>query len=288
MKAAAEGLASVWLTEVDSRRYAAVRIALGVLVLLNIAHFWPLRVALFSNVGTVGGAASAELNPGLHLSVFSLAPSPLGVTLTFVCAAAAAALLTIGKWARPMAVAVAWFSLSTIQRAPLATGGWDFVLSNFALLLAFSPLGAEWRPADLWRSCERGPRVPRYGLVLMQLQVFVVYWQTVFVKMGNPYWRNGEFLTYFVMSHHGRFAGTWALGWHETFDKLTYLTLLVELAIPVLLWIPALRAWGLALGVALHLGIGLLGTGLWMFSATMLMGYCAFIDFGRKTRNPGL
>jgi hypothetical protein len=279
---------SIWLQAVDSRRYALVRISFAAIVLLNIIHLWPLRDSFLSSAGSIGERGSAVANPGLYLSVFGIASSPLAVSLVFLIAAAATVLLAMGKYARAMLVVVAWFLISVIHRSPVATAGWDFVLCNVAFVLLFSPLGETWNARNLWRSHERGPRLPRYGLVLLQIQIFAIYWQTVFDKISSPYWRDGEFLTYFMMSHHGRFAGTWVLGWHEFFDKLTYLTLFVELAIPILLWIPAARVWGLAAGIGLHLSIAIFGAHLSMFSFTMIMTYSAFINFGRRSRDGSL
>lgn len=284
MNKIATQFSSIWLRPVDSRRYAFVRIAFAAIVLLDIIHLWPMRDSFLSSAGSIGERASAVDNPGLNVSVFGIASSPLAVSLVLLIAAAATVLLAMGKYARAMLVVVAWFLISVIHRSPIATAGWDFVLCNVAFVLLFSPLGETWNARNLWRSHERGPRLPRYGLVLLQIQVFAIYWQTVFEKFSSPYWRDGEFLTYFMMSRHGRFAGGWVLEWHEFFDKLTYLTLFVELAIPILLWISATRIWGLATGIGLHLAIAFFGAHLSMFSLTMIMTYSVFINFGRKTR----
>jgi hypothetical protein len=200
----------------------------------------------------------------------------------FIAAAAATLLLAWGKLARPMLGILFWFLLSIMQRAPVATSGWDFILLNFAAILLFSPLGEKWNPYHLLLLRKGSPMdpqsVPRYGLVLIQLQVFVIYWQTVIQKIGDYYWQTGDFLTYFMLSHHSRFAGSWVIHWHEFLDMLTYLTLMVELAIPILLWIPKTRRLGLFLGVAFHLSIAVFGVNLSIFSLVMIMTYLAFIS----------
>ena len=67
--------------------------------------------------------------------------------------------------------------------------------------------------------------------------LFIIYWQTVIQKLDDQYWAKGESITYFLLSHHGRFLGSWPVAWHDLLDKINYLTLIIELAIPILLWI---------------------------------------------------
>ncbi|MFP6874201.1 MAG: HTTM domain-containing protein [Verrucomicrobiales bacterium] len=277
-----EAYRSIWLKGVDERRYALLRIAFAAVALVNIAHLWPYRITLLCANGIIDPAVAWDSGPGLYLSIFAAVNSPAPVTVVFIAAAAATLLLAWGKLARPMLGILFWFLLSIMQRAPVATSGWDFILLNFAAILLFSPLGEKWNPYHLLLLRKGSPMdpqsVPRYGLVLIQLQVFVIYWQTVIQKIGDYYWQTGDFLTYFMLSHHSRFAGSWVIHWHEFLDMLTYLTLMVELAIPILLWIPKTRRLGLFLGVAFHLSIAVFGVNLSIFSLVMIMTYLAFIS----------
>ncbi|MDB4712525.1 HTTM domain-containing protein, partial [Verrucomicrobiales bacterium] len=135
-----------------------------------------------------------------------------------------------------------------------------------------------WDLFRQWNKKQINLKAPQYGLVLIQLQVFIIYWQTVIQKLGDQYWAKGESITYFLLSHHGRFTGSWPVTWHELFDKINYLILLVELAIPILLWIRNTRRLGLWIGIGLHLSIAILGINLALFSLTMIVSYLAFTD----------
>lgn len=273
---------SIWLKQVDERRYALLRIAFASVMLINIAHLWPYRITLLCADGIINPAVASKSGPGLYLSIFSTVNSPFPVTVVFIAAAAATLLLAWGKLARPMLGILFWFLLSIMQRAPVATSGWDFILLNFAFILLLSPLGEKWNPYHLLLLRKGSPpdpqSVPRYGLVLMQLQVFVIYWQTVIQKIDDYYWQTGDFLTYFMLSHHSRFAGSWVIHWQGFLDILTYMTLMVELAIPILLWIPKTRRLGLFLGVTFHLSIAIFGVNLSIFSLVMIMTFLAFLN----------
>ena len=272
---------SIWLKKVDDRRYALLRIAFATVMLINIVHLWPYRVTLLCVDGIIDPVVATNSGAGLHLSIFAVVNSPVPVTIVFIAAAVATLLLASGKLARPMLGILFWFLLSIMQRAPVSAAGWDFILLNLAFILLFSPLGEKWRPQHLLlrKGTPPDPQiVPRYGLVLIQLQVFVIYWQTVIQKVGDYYWQTGDFMTYFMLSHHSRFPGAWVINWQGLLDILTYLTLMVELAIPILLWIPKTRKAGLFLGVTFHLGIAIFGVNLAIFSMVMIITFLAFIN----------
>ncbi len=293
MREVARRLGSVWLKEVNGRRYAWFRVAFGIVAIFNIIHVWPYRAGLYSDVGIVGQEVAAAANPGIYVSVFAWMSSPGAVTAVFLVASGAALMSVAGVWVRVSAIVLFAFFLSVAHRAPIAMAGWDYLFVNFAFILMFSPLGGTWGIVGLVKGSlveGRGEvvgREPRYGLVLLQVQVAVIYWQAVLARWGDPFWRDGEFLTYFMLSHHGRFEGGWAVEWHDTLEMLTHLTILVELALPILLWLPRMRVLGIGLGVVFHLGIAAVSVNIAMFSLTMIMSYVAFVG-GKSARDePG-
>ena len=222
-----------------------------------------------------------ELTGGTSISIFNYFESSTEVTIILIIAIISALILAWGKWARTTLFICFFIQLSLIHRAPVSTTGWDSILTNLGFILLFSPLGKDWNPWNLfkqWNKNQINLRASQYGLVLIQLQVFIIYWQTVIQKMGDQYWAKGESITYFLLSHHGRFKGSWPVTWHELFDKINYLILLVELAIPVLLCIRNTRKIGLWIGIGFHLSIAILGINLALFSLTMIVSYLAFID----------
>ncbi len=279
-----EGYRGIWLKPVDARRYAWTRVAFAAAALCQLIHLWPYRNGLLGAGGLIPEEAARSFNPGFHLPSLLVIDPPWWPSLIIGAGILAAILLLWGKWARASLAVVFLVLVVTVQRAPLASTGWDFVLTNFGFILLFSPLGADWTPRRLWRSRRKAPlgrweagMLPRYGLVLLQIQVAVIYWQAVFERMGDRFWRNGEFLSYYLLSHHSRFAGPWVLEWEGWLKTATYLTNLIEIAIPILLWIPVTRKAGVLTGAVLHLGIAAVSLDIGLFTIAMLMAYVPFL-----------
>ncbi len=268
---------NLWTGGADARRYGLVRAGFGLLAFVQVVHLWPYRHAFYSQDGMASAGAAADLNPGLSLSVFQWADSPAAVTAIFLLAGLAALLFAAGILSRAMAFLVWFFLLSTLHFSPLSSTGWDFVLGNFFFLLLFSPLGEKRESGNP----ARAPLLPRYGLTLMQLQVLVIYWQSAFVKFVDQAWQSGEYLSYFFLSHHGRFDGAWPAGWTGFLSLFTYASLLIELALPILLWKRSTRRIGFIAGIVFHLAILVLAVNIGMFSLTMLVTYLVFVEFER-------
>jgi hypothetical protein len=222
-------------------------------------------------------------NIPFYLSVFAFARSSFAVLGVFALTLLALVLLLLGIAARWAALWVFVWHVSFTARALIATTGWDLLLLSFSFLVLISPLGKRGppgRPGGTFPDGFQSSPVTHYGLLLMRLQVVVMYWQTVLHRVLNadPYWLRGEFLSYFLLSHHARFAGRWVLENENLLHLLTHAVQLVEVAIPVLLWMRPYRWWGALLGVLLHGGICVGARGLELFFLTMLMGYTCFLD----------
>jgi hypothetical protein len=116
------------------------------------------------------------------------------------------------------------------------------------------------------------------------VQIAVIYVSTGLWKLGSTEWRYGTALHY-VLSNNGfaRFPGSLPPGAAELLAVGTYLTLLWELSFPFLVAFRRTRAVGLAIGVALHLGMWLtieLGPFPWV----MLASYVSYAEPARMAR----
>jgi hypothetical protein len=279
-----EGFTGIWLKPVDARRYAWTRVAFAIVIFFQMLHHWPYRNGLYGYDGFFTKEFSRTENPGLHLPDAFMLDLSWWPALMIATGCVAALFLVWGKWSR-VALAIVYIVLMVcLQRPPLASNGWDVILTNFAFILLFSPLASGWTPVRLWKSRKETAlgrlntgMLPRYGLVLLQIQVVVIYWQTVIERGGNKFWISGDFMNYYLLSYHSRFAGPWVHEWEGLLNIATYLTCMIELAIPVLLWIRVTRWIGVAAGAALHLGIAVMSNDLSMFSLTMLMSYTPFL-----------
>ena len=265
----------------DERIYALVRIGFATVALLNLTFLWPHRHVFFSDSGMVDPAAAKSLAYPLYLSIFDFAKGEAAVTGVMLLTALALVALMAGIGARLAAAWVLVWHISYMARAPLPLAGWDAVLRCFSFLILVSPMGKCWTLRAFIRG--HGATIPalvsRHGLVLMRLQVLVIYWQAVLARLlhPDPYWGNGEFLSYFMLSHHARWPGTWVLEYGSLMALGTYFIQLGETAIPVLLWVKKTRWWGALLGTALHFGISIFARDLELFCLSMMMTYLAFM-----------
>lgn len=276
-----------WFGASDPRTYALLRVAFSVVALLNLIDLWFHRATFFSDAGIIDREAfTGPPFDAMRWSVFQWIESGPGVTSVFLGVAVALICLGLGWMPRLMILIVFVFQVSYTYRGAPVVHGWDILLRIQAFILLCSPLGPSL--ITWWRSGQSGPvarkagrvvmtRLPRYGLLLTQWQLAVIYWQTVWLKVADVSWRNGEFISYFMLSIYSRFQGTeWA-------DRvllsafLSYATLLIELAIPLLLWNRKTRWLGFLLGIGLHFSI-LVVAKVWLFSLAILVPYLAFLE----------
>ena len=272
-----------WLDAADPRAYALVRIAVGLSFFATLYHLWPLRSELLGPNGLLDPSVVAETNPSdLQYSIFYLVRSEASLTAVFVVAFLACGLMIAGAFSRWPIVFLWVFAVSIDTRAHMMTSGGDQLLRLFLFLLMISPTTAVWSADAWWRGRrktapeEPGP-VLRYGLRLMQLQVFVVYYQTMWLKLPDAYWRKGELISYFMMSMYSRFpSAAWA-EWELLSSVLTYSTMLIELAVPWLLWSRRYRLVGFVLGWGLHASIAVLSI-VPLFSMAIMSTYFAYLE----------
>jgi hypothetical protein len=97
-------------------------------------------------------------------------------------------------------------------------------------------------------------------------------------------WYSGRALEFALsLNDMRRLHLPWGLEHSALMTALTYGTLAVELALGVLIFLPRrARPAVLAAGIGLHLGIDAL-MNVALFSAVMIGGYVAFVDFSALT-----
>lgn len=263
------GIAHFWLAPVDARSYALVRIALGLLASAVVIEVWPVRASLYTSAGLMAPA------PSLYLYLPLAHGHDLrAVSVTLGLAGVAAVCLTLGLGTRAALLYTwAWSMGASLVALPAETG-YDAIVRTTSFVLLWSPTVRAWAlDARLLGPAPRA--VPRYSLRLLQWQLIVLYVVTVWLKAPDSYWRNGEFMAFFMMSLFSRARDpVWAeLG--RTSALLTWSAITIEAAVPVLLC-TRFRRLAIALGVALHGGIAL-ASRIEMFSFAMLPLYASFV-----------
>ncbi len=261
----------------------AVLVAINTLVWMRDGALW------FSDEGVLTSAGAMAIDRYERWSVLFLLPStPQVVQICLSILLANSALLLLGVWSRVQMVCIFVWLVSFQFRAPATCDGEDTLFRCFAFFMIFMPLDCGWSLTQSWRK-GRGltPQTvdisSTWAVSLIQFQMTVIYVSATWNKLWGSTWQDGTALYY--VSHmtdvFGRVPALTALFDHIWFVKaLTWSVVAIEGLIPILLWIPRTRRWGVALGIALHLGIELL-MNLFLFEWLMILGLLSFL--GRPT-----
>ncbi len=217
----------------------------------------------------------------------------------FACLAVAA-MFCMGLFTRLTSVLSFLITISYSQRVPIANFGLDQILGMLCLYLTLAPAGAAVSLDVLllrwWRrkrhstglesevhKCLPDREFTRYASVrmsmrLIQLHLCAIYFWAGLAKLKGPSWWTGEAMWRVVANYEYQ---TLDLTWMARIPWLPYLlahiTIVWELFFAVLIWRPRLRPLMLAVGLAMHLGIGLF-LGMWTFGLIMIIAYLAFAD----------
>jgi hypothetical protein len=271
-----------WFRPVDARALGAMRIALGVLLVVFHVGLWP-RLDLFSADGPVDLRALRE---GWSAERWSYLD---GLDDAQVAAAHVAALFVLLAFTVGLGTPVtSWLSLVVLvalwHRSPYIQNGGDRLLRIWCFYLALTPCGRALSvDAWLFRRRDACALVPVYGIRLVQIQTMVMYAYTGIMKLSGSTWQRGTAI-YYALSD-GSFAR-----FPELFDRLlatptgqalcaagTIGTLAWEIGfVPLVLW-RRTRWLALALGLFFHAGIfATMSVGI--FSWASVWGYLAWID----------
>jgi len=246
----------------DLRSLAALRIGLGVAVLLDTAMRARDVVGLYTDAGVLPGRLlEAGDGPLVRLSVHYWAGQHPALQAALFVAGAAAALALIAGWHTRLATAVCWYLVASLQiRQPLGYMGGDSILRMMLFWGLFLPLAARGS-VDAARHPLRGR--PDWfvsgGTAAVLLQVGIIYWATGLRKSGAGWW-NGEAVS--IALHQDAWTtalGVWLRDHGTTLTLLTHGTIALELAGPLLAFLPVYTAVGRYVAIALfwsfHLGL---------------------------------
>lgn len=247
-----------WLTiPVRPQPVAAFRVLLGVLVLVDCWLVAPELDLWYSDRGIVPQAdfaGSRWLRGGFSVLACT-GDSPAAVRVLFGLQVAAAALLTIGQFPRIAAATLFVVLTSFAERNPLNYHAGDSLIRLMTLLMVWAPSAAAWSPSS-WR--RGGPRswVSPVAFRTMQFQVCLVYATTAIFKALGESWQRGEAVfTVLRLVEFRRYELPTMMYGPAASLVLTWSTLAVEAAFPILIWLPRTRRIMIAAMVLFHLGI---------------------------------
>ena len=175
----------------DARSLAALRIALGTIVLVDLVGRWSDIRVHYTDAGLFPREqAIANLNPW-RWSVFLLNGTEVYARLVFLVAIAIAIAVILGYRTRIATIAL-WVLLLSLQaRNPLVLSAADAFLRMLVFWAMFLPLGAAWSlDRRLGRQpASTGTRVASVATAALFLQIAFVYLFTAMLKTGDA-WRS--------------------------------------------------------------------------------------------------
>ncbi len=204
------------------------------------------------------GFATHRLRP---FGLFDLLPEPVAGLGAILLGVASALFLIFTRLPAGYVFPLIWVSLCTLQgrNAFMCYGGDDvFRLLALAFLYDFAA------------------PTPPTSLVLAQVLMLSIYWNTAIYKLREPLWQRGEALYGFAkLSMFTRWTSVPIWDRRVVYRTLTYATLAVELAIAPLLLFQQTAVLGCILAIAMHVALHLLFR-IHLFQPIMICGLCVF------------
>lgn len=206
------------------------------------------------------------------------------VTLfVYVLCCIACLFTALGLWTRISSIAMFLLITTLHHRSPDILHSGDTLMRQMAFLVMLAPSGATCSVDRLIALAKgKAPAIPAnvslWPQRLMQYQVTIVYFTTVWHKWFGSHWRDGT-ATWFVPQLHefDRFPVPAFFDQQPMVAIGTYGTLFIELAVAFLAYSKPLRKWVLLGGVILHAGIEY-RFNIPLFSFVMTSTYLAFYD----------
>ncbi len=201
-----------------------------------------------------------------------------------------AAMFCIGAATRVTSILAFLITISYSQRVPVANFGFDQILGMMCLYLAMAPSGAAVSADNFirkwWcrRKCLAMDSAPvRYASArmasrLIQLHLCAIYFWAGFSKLKGPTWWTGEAMWNVIANQEYQTLDLTWMAWMPWLPFLiAHITIAWETSFIVLVWNHRLRPLVLAMGTAMHFGIGAF-LGMWTFGLIMTFAYLSFSD----------
>lgn len=285
----------------DPRSLGLLRVALGLVLLADVALKLPEVPSHFANSGWLSNhfALFRPMTDYLF-SVYFAFGSANEVRLFMLVHLLVCALLLVGYRTKLMQILALVLTTSLNSRNILLENGGSVVLNILLVWTVFLPLGRRFS-VDALRASLRArkettpvalnqrsdpPRdltpVVSLAITALLLQWAIIYFFNALQKNGAP-WRDGTAVHYFLQQDR---LVTWFGAWLRgalplgAIKLLTYGTLLIEAAVPLLLLLPwrshVLRLVAFGLALLLHGSIDCV-LQLGSFSWAMLVAFFAFV-----------
>jgi hypothetical protein len=268
-----------WFAPLDALPAALFRISIGTLLTLAFlasAANWH-RFYGADGMLSLGDPTISPVPQGWW-SVFYWTDGVLPVGAYWGAGTLAAVAFTVGWHTRLAAVLLFVLQASMVHRNPMAVNGEDLVFRMLLFYSCFAALGTTWS-LDARRRPGAGGRAERWPIRLMQLNLALIYLVSQPYKIASdPTWVSGDAM-YYVMINRTWSRFPWpALYYHPWVAyPSTWGSLLIEIALPIGVWIPRLRRWVVLAAGALHVVIAVALQNVTFFTLAMTASFWVFL-----------
>lgn len=184
---------------IDTRALAAFRVALGVLLLVDLALRARHLRAFYTDAGVLPRSVLADLYPTLsRLSLHALSGDAWLQLALFGLAGAFALALCLGYHTRVATLASLLLLVSLHARNPLVSNAGDSLLRRLLFWGLFLPLGTRWSVDAVHRGSadSRVAGVASVASAGLLLQVVIVYVVNALFKHRGELWLRGDAVRY--------------------------------------------------------------------------------------------
>lgn len=280
---------TLWFRDITTLPLEIARIGIGAAMLIHYSPATPLLFEFWGDTGLMPRRLVLSDDPWRQ-SVFFHFSAPwqwiaFHCIFLFGCAALMSGWRT--SW-------VKWIVLigqiSYDYRNPTISYGVDNILACLLLLLCVAPIGRAIS-FDRLRAIRAAKRACPDAILLpysspwagactrlMQIQLATLFFFSGITKIRGEEWWNGDaiWVLFSTNEYYNPFLLDLLAHHYWLVNLATYLTLLIELAYPFLIWQRSTRPFLLAAAIFLHVQFALL-MGLWYFSFVMIMGHLSFL-----------
>lgn len=259
------------------------RVLFGLILFVNALTLLPFAVDFFGPMGLLGEKGFVKAYPARRLSLFYLLPATDKVAKGMVIGLAVATLCLTAGFCTAVSGPVAWLILVSLHHRNLAIfNSGDTVQRLLLLLLCFTPSGAALSLDSLLAgkspiAAMQDVTFDPWAVRLMQIQLCIVYLRSVYWKLRGEPWRKGTAVVYVLraMSFRRYSAPRFVLN-PFVYRTLAYSTILVEVYIPLAVWVRELRWSAMIAGWMLHLTLDMF-LNVHLFGPTMCAALVLFV-----------
>ncbi len=287
------------LFSIDIRALAVLRIAVGLLVLLDLYHRLELFDFFYGEFGFLDRGTSqtfAPLSAG-YWSLYWISDQPLFIGGLMVVSAVSAVGMIFGIRSREMTALTLVLFWSLNVRNPLVTTAGHVLLRTFLFWMLFLPVGATWS-LDAWWKNRKGKggegaaqTVFSVASAALLIQFAAMYFFSGIAKWNEDWFRGEALQIALQLDLYVKPLGYWLSQYPAITTTATLLTFGFELIGPLLLFMPfGNRLWrvlfltafcGMHIGIWMTMSIGI-------FSMVAIAGWCIFLpaEFWRGRPKP--